>query len=140
MAKNLEMTAGNLLLAERQCGIGNAKINEENEMKDLQRLKKTIKGHPSQCSLGSKPHPPNLQAERKQFTFSDLLADVLNIIHLNSRGISINREDVLDSYHLSKSSYYRFLDFLKTLEFVEIIFSDSSEKTIRLKAKFGVQK
>lgn len=71
--------------------------------------------------------------EQKNFLLADLLSDLLNSIHHNPDGIVLSSKEILETYGISKSSYYRFIDFLKRLEFLEIIWVNSSYRKVVLK-------
>lgn len=78
----------------------------------------------------------NMEKEKEKktsFVLADLLADLLNSIHTNPEGIILSSKEVLEVYGISKSSYYRFIDFLKRLDFLQIIWIDSNYRKIVLR-------
>lgn len=80
-----------------------------------------------------KSSPLSMKKEQKNFLLADLLSDLLNSIHHNPDGIVLSSKEILETYGISKSSYYRFIDFLKRLEFLEIIWVNSSYRKVVLK-------
>lgn len=80
-----------------------------------------------------KSSPLSIKKEQKNFLLADLLSDLLNSIHHNPDGIVLSSKEILETYGISKSSYYRFIDFLKRLEFLEIIWVNSSYRKVVLK-------
>lgn len=80
-----------------------------------------------------KSSPLATTKEQKNFLLADLLSDLLNSIHHNPDGIVLSSKEILETYGISKSSYYRFIDFLKRLEFLEIIWVNSSYRKVVLK-------
>lgn len=70
---------------------------------------------------------------QRNFLLAELLTDLLNSIHHNPDGIVLSSREVLETYGISKSSYYRFIDFLKRLDFLEIIWINSSYRKVILK-------
>ena len=80
-----------------------------------------------------KSSPLSMKKEQKNLLLADLLSDLLNSIHHNPDGIVLSSKEILETYGISKSSYYRFIDFLKRLEFLEIIWVNSSYRKVVLK-------
>lgn len=75
--------------------------------------------------------------EQASFAIADLLADLLNSVYNNPEGIILSSKEILEVYGISKSSYYRFIDFIKRLDYIQIIWIDSNYRRMVMKNKNG---
>lgn len=72
----------------------------------------------------------------KEMSKSDKMkVDILNILLDADRygGVILSTEEIFEVYKVSKGTLYKFIDFLKALDFIKVIWIDSKHKKVVLR-------